>query len=115
MEGLAGLGKDYKMPWTMLLGFFAKPLGAAINNLLQAGAAAVIAWAATKGIDAGVTTPIVAGVVGAISLTISSLAATQGVQIPIINADTSNGVRVVASDAAKANSIPKADAPIPKT
>lgn len=103
------------MPWTMLLGLFAKPLGAAINNALTAASAAVLAWSATKGIDQGIAVPIVAGVINVISIAISGLAATQGVQIPIINADPNNGVRVVAVDAALANSIPKQDAPIPKT
>jgi len=99
------------MSWTMLLGLFAKPLGAAINNALTAGSAAVLAWSATKGIDQGIAVPIVAGIVNVISIALSGLAATQGVQIPIINADTTNGVRVVSSDAAKAAGLPKVDAP----
>lgn len=94
-----------------ILMLFAKPLGQMINNALQAGSAAVIAYAATKGFDAGVTTPIVAGLVGVISLAISGLAATQGVVIPVINADPNNGVRVVNADAARAAGLPKADAP----
>lgn len=103
------------MNWMMLLGFFAKPLGAAINNGLQIGASATIAWAATKGVDAGITTPIVAGAVGLLSLTISSLAATQGVQIPVINFDQTNGVRVVPVTKAREHGIAPADAPIPKS
>lgn len=97
-----------------LLMLFAKPLGQMVNNALQAGSTAVIAYAASKGFDAGMTTPIVAGVVGTLSLIISGLAATQGIVIPVINADTSNGVRVVNSDDAKAAGLPKQDAPIPK-
>lgn len=99
------------MNWLSLLGLFAKPIGGAINNALAAGSAAVLAWSATKGIDQGVAVPIVAGVVNVISLTISALAASQGVQIPVINADQNNGVRVVDVAAARANSIPPAAGP----
>jgi len=91
------------------LTLFAKPLGAAINNALAVASASVVAWSVTKGADAGVVTPIAAGVVNVISLTIAALAATQGVQIPIINADTKNGARVVAAADAKAAGIPPLD------
>lgn len=93
-----------------MITLFAKPLGAAINNALTAGSAAVIAWSVTKGADAGIVTPIVAGLVNVISLSIAGLAATQGVQIPIINKDVTNGVVVVpatATNAAQAVNSPK--------
>lgn len=92
---------------------FAKPIGAMINNALSAASAAVIVWAASKGFDEGITTPIVSGIVLVISQAISALAATQGVTIPIINADPANGVRVVDAKAAMENGLPKVDAPIP--
>lgn len=83
------------MNWLTLLGLFAKPLGGMINNALSAGSAAVIAWSVTKGADAGWVVPAVGGITLAISQTISGLAATQGVQIPVINKDQTNGVTVV--------------------
>lgn len=85
------------MNWVSILGLFAKPLGAAINNALAAGSAAVLLWTSQKGIDTSIATPIVAGVVNVISLTIAGLASTQGVQIPVINQDSTNGVKVVPS------------------
>lgn len=86
------------MNWISLLGMFAKPLGAAINNGIAAASGAVITWAITKGVDAGIVAPVVSAIALAISTTISGLAATQGVQIPIINKDATNGVKVVSSD-----------------
>lgn len=97
-----------------LLGLFAKPLGAALNNALAAGSAAVVLWASQKGVDTSIATPIVAGIVNVISLTIAGLAATQGVQIPVINQDQTNGVRVVNAAAADRASIPSVAAPAPK-
>lgn len=101
------------MNFTFFLGLFAKPFGAMVNNAISAGAGAVVAYAATKGIGADITTPIVASIAFAISSAISAAAATQGVQIPVINADQTNGVRVV--DDAKANekNIPAVNAPKP--
>lgn len=101
------------MDWKVLLGMFAKPLGAALNQALATGSAAVVAWSVTKGADAGVVTPIVAAFVGALSVTIQTLASTQGVQIPLINNDPNNGVRVVNSVAADHASLPPVCAPIP--
>lgn len=97
-----------------LLSLFARPLGAAINNALAAGSAAVVLWSAKQGFDGGIVTPIVGAAVNLISVTIAGLAATQGVQIPIINADARNGVTVVSSRAAENAGIPKANAPLPK-
>lgn len=99
------------MNWISLLGLFAKPLGAAINNGLTAASGAVLAWALTKGADASIVTPIIAGTVNVISLAISGLAATQGVQIPIINKDATNGVMVVSSYDAGAKSIQAVNGP----
>lgn len=90
---------------------FAKPIGAAINNALAAGSAAVIAWSISKGIDGGIVTPIVAGVVNVLSLALQALANSQGVQIPIINQDASNGVTVVNARDARDAGIPAANAP----
>lgn len=97
-----------------LLTLFAKPLGAAINNALAAGSAAVILWSTKQGADAGIVTPIVAAVVNVISLSIAGLAATQGIQIPIINADPTNNVSVVNAADARAAGLGKVDAPGPK-
>lgn len=99
------------MDWKVLISLFAKPLGNMVNNALSAGSAAVIAWAVSKGADAGWVAPAVAGVVLAVSQTISGLAATQGIQIPIINNDVTNGVVVVNAAAASAKNISVADGP----
>lgn len=83
------------MNWLSLLGIFAKPLGAAINNGISAASGAAIVWATQKGVDAGIVVPVVSALALAISTAISGFAATQGVQIPIINKDPANGVQVV--------------------
>lgn len=99
------------MGWLALLGIFAKPLGAAINNGISAASGAAIVWATQKGADAGIVVPVVSAIALAISTAISGLAATQGVQIPVINNDNSNGVVVVpATPTAQAA---KVDAPLP--
>lgn len=87
------------MNWLSLLGFFAKPLGAVINKGIAAGAAAVISYSVAKGNPLGDVTGIVSTLALAVSTLLSGFAATQGVQIPIINDDQTNGVQVV-----KANS-----------
>lgn len=94
------------MDYKFFLSFFAKPLGAIINKGLAAGAASVLGWSAAKGNPLGDVAPLVASVVLSLSTIISGFAATQGIQIPIINDDTTNGVKVVASsvDAPKVNS-----------
>lgn len=99
------------MDWKVLISLFAKPLGNMVNNALAAGSGAVIVWATAHGADAGWVTPAVAGIALAISQTISGLAATQGIQIPIINSDQTNGVVVVNAAAANAKNIPAADGP----
>lgn len=99
------------MDWKLIIGLFAKPLGAAINNALTAASGAVLAWAITKGADAGMVAPIIAGTVNVISLAISGFAATQGVQIPLINKDQTNGVVVVGYRDAQANSLQVANGP----
>lgn len=99
------------MNWTSIFTIFAKPLGAMINNALAAGSGAAILWASQKGIDASVSTPIIGGIALAASQIIAALAATQGVQIPVINNDTNNGVRVVAAASADRANIPAANAP----
>jgi hypothetical protein len=97
------------MNWLSLLGVFAKPLGALINNGLAAGATALIAWSVSKGIDQNLATTVVGSLVLAISSAISGLAATQGVQIPVINNDANNGVKVVKAEV----NAPAVDAPQP--
>ena len=82
--------------WKTLIGMFAAPLGAIINKGLAAGSAAIIAWGAAKGWPMSGFEPLLAMAVLAISTAISGFAATQGIQIPIINADNTNGVKVVA-------------------
>lgn len=83
------------MNWLSLLGLFAKPLGAIINKGIAAGAAAVIATSVAHGNPIGDVTQIVGALALGVSTLISGLAATQGVQIPVINNDTTNGVQVV--------------------
>lgn len=100
------------MNWLSLLSIFAKPLGAAINNALSAGGAAAVLWATQKGIDQNLSTAVVGALISAASLTISGLAATQGVQIPVINNDPANGVRVVEARKAIDKGLPKVDAPL---
>lgn len=90
-----------------LLRFFGKPLGALINKALTAAAASVLGWSAAKGNPLGDVTPLVSALVLAVSTIISGFAATQGVQIPIIN-QSDNGVKVVDS---KVNA-PKVNAPL---
>ena len=96
-----------------LLAMFAKPLGTAVNHAITIGAASVTAWAVSKGADVGVVTPIVAGFVVALSTTVNVLASTQSVNIGVINADQSNGIRVVSSAAADKANIPAAAVPNP--
>lgn len=85
------------MNWLSLLGIFAKPLGAAINNGISAASGAAILYATQHHVDVGVATTVISAVALAVSTTISTLAATQGVQIPVINQDATNGVQVVKS------------------
>lgn len=87
------------MNWLSLIGIFAKPIGALINKGIAACAAAVIATSVAHGNPVGDITQVVAALALGVSTLISGLAATQGVQIPVINADQTNGVQVV-----KANS-----------
>lgn len=98
------------MNWLSLLGIFAKPLGAAINNGISAASGAAIVWAVNKGVDANIATTVIGSIALAVSTAISGLASTQGVQIPVINNDKTNGVVVVpATNAAQAV---KVDAPL---
>lgn len=88
------------MGWLSLLTLFAKPLGAAINNGISAAAGAAVLYAVQHGVDKNLALSVASPLVLAISTLISSLAATQGVQIPIINNDTTNGLVVVKASAA---------------
>lgn len=96
------------MNWVTLLGMFAKPLGAALNNGIAAASGAALVWATGHGVDAGIAWPVISSIALAVSTAIAGLAATQGVQIPIINKDDTNGVKVVS---AKSES-PKVNAPL---
>jgi hypothetical protein len=78
---------------------FAGPIGAMLNKGLAIGAASFVAWSTAKGLPLDSASNIAGLAVAAISTAISGVAASQGVQIPIINADTSNGVKVVRADA----------------
>lgn len=90
------------MNWLSLLGIFAKPLGAAVNNAIAGASGAAIVWAVNKGVDVGIATTIVSSLALIVSTAISGMAATQGVQIPVINKDVTNGVRVVAANSTSA-------------
>lgn len=100
------------MNWLTLLSLFAKPLGQAVNNGISAASGAAILWATQKGIDANLATAVVGSIALAASTTISALAATQGVQIPIINKDQTNGVTVVPAREAQSAGIRPVDAPL---
>lgn len=84
--------------WRTIVSLFAAPLGNLINKGITVGSTAVVVWAVSKGVPDGVIAPLVASVVLAISTVISGFASSQGIQIPIINADTTNGVKVVSED-----------------
>lgn len=77
------------------LKMFATPLGSFINKSLASAAAAVVGYSAAKGNPLGDVTPVVSMLTVAASTVISMLAATQGVKIAVINADDTNGVKVV--------------------
>lgn len=97
------------MNWTVLIGIFGKPLGAIINKGLAMGSAAVVGYGVSKGWDVFGWTMIVSEVTMALSTVISGIAASQGIQIPIINADKNNGVVVV--PATPANSVQAVNTP----
>lgn len=78
-----------------ILGLFARPLGQLITQGLTAASAAFVTWAVAKGLPLDTASSIAAAVVGVISTLIGSLAASQGVNIPVINADATNNVKVV--------------------
>jgi len=84
--------------WKTIVGMFAAPLGAIINKGIAMGAASVIAYSVAKGNPLGDVTNIVMMLAAGLSTLISGFAASQGIQIPIINADPTNGVKVVAQD-----------------
>lgn len=88
------------MNWVTLLGIFSKPLGALINKGITAAAAAVIAYSVGHGNPLGDVSNIVAAVAVAVSTLITAIASTQGIQIQAINADQTNGVKVVNSNSA---------------
>jgi hypothetical protein len=83
------------MDWKAIVSVFASPIGAVINKGLAAGSAAFIGWATAKGLPADSATSIASMVVLGLSTVITGFASSQGIQIPIINADVSNGVKVV--------------------
>jgi hypothetical protein len=85
------------MNWLSVVSIFAKPLGAVVNKVIAAGSSAVIGYAVGKGLPVAETTNIVAAVALALSTIISGFAASQGVQIPIINDDQNNDVKVVSA------------------
>lgn len=88
----------------MFVSLFAGPLGAVINKALATGATAVVATSVAHGNPIGDVSNVVGMAVVALSTLISGFAATQGVQIPIINADDTNGVHVVSvATGARAN------------
>lgn len=76
---------------------FAGPIGSIVNTSIKSASAAAIAWAVAKGAPLESATTIVSALALASSTIISSVAQTQGVQIPRINNDKLNGVKVVRS------------------
>jgi len=99
------------MNWLSLLSIFATPLGAIINKGIGAASAGVISWAVAKGLPLDSATSIVSEVALAASTVISGFAATQGVHIPMINADPNNGVTVVDASEARTKNLAKVNAP----
>lgn len=97
-----------------VLSIFARPIGQFILQGLTAASAAFVTQAVSYGVPLTTATNLSAAFVGLVTWAISAAAASQGVNIPVINADTSNGVRVVVADDARAAGLPKQDAPIPK-
>ncbi len=83
------------MNFASIFTVFAKPLGAVINKGLAMASSAFVGWAVAKGLPLDSAAALASMVVMGISTLISGFAATQGVQIPIINADETNGVKVV--------------------
>lgn len=98
--------------WTSLIGLFAGPIGTMINKGIGVGAAALVATSVAHGNPIGDISNIVGMFAVAISTVISGFAATQGIQIPIINADQTNGVTVVPASAARNANINAASAPL---
>jgi hypothetical protein len=94
------------------LKMFAGPIGNTINSLIATAAGSAVAFSVAHGNPIGDVSNIVAMLALAASTAISGFAATQGVQIPIINADPANGVRVVAAKAAIDKGLPKASGPL---
>jgi len=99
--------------WLTLVSMFAGPIGAMVNKGITIASASVVAYSRAKGDPLGDVSNVVAMIALAASTAISGFAATQGVQIPIINADQTNGVRVVVAADAKAAGLPKQNAPLP--
>lgn len=83
------------MNWTSIVAIFAKPLGAVINKGLAMASTAFVTWAVAKGLPLDSASSLAGMVVMGISTLITGFAASQGVQIPIINDDATNGVKVV--------------------
>jgi len=92
---------------------FASPVGAMINKLLASAGAAVVGYSTSKGNPLGDVSGVVGAMVVAVSTVISGYAASQGVQIPVINDDMNNGVRVVPVQDARAAGISPVDHPLP--
>lgn len=94
-----------------ILTLFARPLGQFILNGLTAGSATLVTKAVAYGVPVTTAEPLAAAIVGALAWAISSAAASQGVNIPVINKDGTNGVRVVNSADADAAGVQAVDAP----
>lgn len=99
------------MNWTSIIGIFAKPLGAVINKGLAMASTAFVTWAVAKGLPLDSASALAGMVVMGLSTLVSGFAATQGVQIPVINADDTNGVKVVSANSPS----PAVDAPLAVT
>lgn len=92
----------------MLASMFAGPIGSLVSTGIKTASAGVIAYSVSKGNPLGDITPVVSMLALATSTLLSSVAQTQGVHIPIINNDPTNGVKVVRADEAAR----RVDAPV---
>lgn len=94
-----------------LLSLFATPLGSMINKGIAFASASAVTWTVSKGLPADSAVAIFGALGGVVSTAISALAATQGIKIAVINADDTNGVKVVPVS----SPTPSVDSPRPAT
>lgn len=88
------------MNYLTLIRLFGGPLGQLANKAIFAGGGALTAWAASKGMDQNMVAGIVGPLMIAASTIVDMMLGTQTAKIQSVNADDSNGVKVVRADAA---------------